>query len=180
MMPEPSRAAFRAQLVIAGQRQLFDYWLDRAAGAPMPERRSIRPADIPQLLPNISLIDIQRSPCRLRFRLAGTRVRDIYDREVTGLSLEDIDWGGQANYWRTAHLRVVETGRPAQGVVRSMRPAKDHLVQFWLRLPLATDGPGAGMILGHDVAVPVSEVAVSGMPAAIGVAAALPPAPVAV
>lgn len=157
-MQEPSRVAFRAQLVIAGQRQLFEYWLERAAGAPMPSRRDIRPADIPHLLPNISLIEILRTPLRLRFRLAGTRVRDIYDREVTGLYHEDIDWGGQAAYWHSAHMRVADTGRPAQGVVRSLRASKDHLVQFWLRLPLVIDGPEPAMILAYDVSVPVSEM----------------------
>lgn len=157
-MLEPSRIAFRAQLVIPEQRQLFEYWLDRAAGAAMPARRDIRPADIPHLLPNISLLDILRSPCRMRFRLAGTRVRDIYDREVTGLYLEDIDWGAQVDYWRTAHERVADTGRPAQGVVRSLRGSKDHLVHFWLRLPLVTEGPEPSMILGYDVSVPVSQM----------------------
>jgi hypothetical protein len=170
-MQEPSRVAFRAQLVIAGQRQLFDYWLERAASAPMPARRDIRPADIPHLLPNISLIEILRAPPQMRFRLAGTRVRDIYDREVTGLSLDDIDWGGQAAYWRKAHSRVAETGRPAQGVVRSLRASKDHLVHFWLRLPLLTDGPEPAMILGYDVSVPVSE-----MPDAAAAAPAFLPA----
>lgn len=158
MMQEPSRIAFRAQLVIPEQRQLFEYWLERAASAAMPARCDIRPADIPHLLPNVSLIEIHHHPWRLRFRLAGTRVRDIYDREVTGLDLDDIDWGGQADYWRTAHARVADTGRPAQGVVRSPRASKDHLVHFWLRLPLVTDGPDAAMILGYDVSVPVSEV----------------------
>jgi len=170
-MQEPSRIAFRAQLLIAEQRQLFEYWLERAAGAPMPARADIRPADIRHLLPNISLIEILRSPLRMRFRLAGTRVRDIYDREVTGLYLDDIDWGGQAEYWRTAHARVADTGRPAQGVVRSLRASKDHLVHFWLRLPLVTKGPEAAMILGYDLPVPVSE-----MPDAVDAPAFLPAA----
>jgi hypothetical protein len=158
MMREPSRVAFRAQLVIADQRQLFDYWLERAAGAPMPARSDIRPGDIPHLLPFISLIEIHRSSWRFRFRLAGTRIRDIYDREVTGLYLDEIDWGGRADYWHAAHQRVAETADPAQGVVRSPRAAKDHLVHFWLRLPLATDGPQASVILGYDVSVPVSDM----------------------
>ncbi len=173
MMRESSRVAFRAQLVIAEQRQLFDYWLKRAAQAPMPARRDIRPSDIAHLLPNISLIEIHPLSCRFRFRLAGTRMRDIYDREVTGLYLDEVDWGGRADYWHAAHQRVADTGRPAQGVVRSPRAAKDHLVHFWLRLPLVTDGPQAAMILGYDVSVPVSE-----MPGAVELSAFSPAAAV--
>lgn len=158
MIREPSQVAFRAQLVMPEQRQLYDYWLERAAGAAMAARCDIRPADFPRLLPHVSLIDVEPAPRRFRFRLAGTRVREIYDREVTGLYLDEIDWGGQADYWRAAHQRVAERGRPAQGVVRALRVAKDHLVHFWLRLPLRTDGPGVGMILGYDCLMPVAEM----------------------
>lgn len=170
MVREPSPVAFRAQLVIAEQRQLYDYWLERAAGTAMPARRDIRPADIPRLLPNISLIDVEPPPRRFRFRLAGTRIRDIYDREVTGLYLDDLDWGGQTAYWNAAHAWVADSGRPAQGVVRSPRVAKNHLVQFWLRLPLATETGQPGMILCYDVSVPVS---VSEMHGALGGASGL-------
>lgn len=124
----------------------------------MPGRNSIRPADIPRLLPHVSLIEIERSPLRFRFRLAGTRLRDLYDREVTGLYLDEVDWGGQSEYWRAAHHRVAETGRPAQGVVRGLRAVKDHLVHFWLRLPLSTERAQPGIILGYDVSVPVSDM----------------------
>ena len=171
MARELSAAAFRAQLLIGEQRQLYDYWLDRAGGAEMPARSSLRPADFPRLLPYVSLIEVERQPLRFRFRLAGTRLRDLYDREVTGLYLDEIDWGGQSEYWRAAHHRVAETGRPAQGVVRGLRAVKDHLVHFWLRLPLSTASGRPGIILGYDVSVPVSDMsgavrAVDGMPTA--------------
>jgi len=42
--------AFRAQLVVPEQRQLYDYWIDKADGRPMPERCDIHPAHIPRLL----------------------------------------------------------------------------------------------------------------------------------
>jgi hypothetical protein len=160
MTREASRAAFRAQLVISEQRQLYDYWLAKAAGEPMPSRADINPTDFPRLLPDISLIAIERETKRLRFRfrLAGTRLRDLYDREVTGLYLDEMDWGGQAGYWRAAHERVATTGRPAQGIVRELRTVKNHLVQFWLRLPLRTDGPEPGMIMCCDICLPVAEV----------------------
>ena len=53
-----SELAFRAQLVVPEQQQLYDYWLNRAEGRGMPSRGDISPVDFPDLLPLISLIDV--------------------------------------------------------------------------------------------------------------------------
>lgn len=158
MALDASRAAFRAQLVIPEQRQLYEYWVSRCGEAQMPRRSAISPADFPRLLPNISLIAIECGARRFRYRLAGTGLREIYDREVTGLFLDDIDWGGNADYWRAAHDRVADTGRPAQGVIRGLRTVKNHLVHFWLRLPLQLSESHPSLILCHDVCIPVSDL----------------------
>jgi len=50
---------------------------------------------------------------------------------------------------------------PTQGVLKGPRLHKDHLVQYWLRLPLGPVGASrAQMILGHDhfAALPVTEL----------------------
>lgn len=148
-----SDIAFRAQLLIPEQRQLYDYWVDksRAAGG-APARRDVSPTHFPRLLPFISLIEIEGPPRRFRVRLAGTRLRDIYDRETTGLYLDEIDWGDRHGYWMAAYERIAEAGKPAQGIVRGPRVQKDHLVQHWLRLPLA-----AGLILCHDTFLSAAE-----------------------
>jgi hypothetical protein len=147
--------AFRAQLVVPEQRQLYDYWLDKAAGRPMPRRSDISPVHVPRLLPHISLIDVEPSTCRCRIRLAGTRLRDVYDREITGLELEDIDFGDKRDYWETAYRRTIEEGKHTQGIIRGPRVNKEHLVQYWLKLPLArADGDGVGMILCLDHFIP--------------------------
>lgn len=158
MQQEAARVAFRAQLVIAEQRQLYDHWVALAGADGMPARAAIRPHDFPRLLPSISLISIEREPRRYRYRLAGTRLREIFDREVTGLYLDQIDFGPHAAYWRAAHDRVADSGRPAQGVVRGLRVVKNHLVQFWLRLPLATAEGTPAVILCHDACIPVSDL----------------------
>ena len=150
--------AFRAQLVIREQRQLYDYWVKSAGTRDMPARADISPADFPRLLPNVSLIDIEDNPLRFRVRLAGTRVREIYDREVTGLYLNDIHSGKSHDYWQSAHRRLAETARPSQGVLRSPREAKEHLVQFWLRLPLMCTARKPAMILCYDVCIPIAEM----------------------
>ncbi|MBI2720391.1 MAG: PAS domain-containing protein [Rhizobiales bacterium] len=143
--------AFRAQLVVPEQRQLYDYWLERSSDRAMPDRRDIHPAHFPRLLPNISLIEIDPLNGGCRIRLAGTRLRDVFDREITGLSLDDIDFGEKRDYWMAAYQRTIEEGKPTQGVVRGPRVNKEHLVQYWLKLPLCRDGgPGVGMILCLD------------------------------
>ncbi|MBC8037495.1 MAG: PAS domain-containing protein [Rhizobiales bacterium] len=143
--------AFRAQLVVPEQRQLYDYWIEKACGRPMPDRSDVHPAHIPRLLPNISLIDVDPGDGGCRIRLAGTRLRDVYDREITGLGIGDLDFGDKRDYWMQAYRRTIEEGKPTQGVVRGPRVNKEHLVQYWLKLPLCRTGcAGVGMILCLD------------------------------
>ncbi|WP_161957155.1 PAS domain-containing protein [Aestuariivirga litoralis] len=143
--------AFRAQLVVPEQRQLYDYWLSRAAKGALPGRSDINPADIPRLLPYISLIDVSDRLEASRIRLAGTRLRDVFDREITGLMIDDLDLGPKRDYWMTAYRHTAVDGKPTQGIVRGPRVNKEHLVQYWIRLPLAAaSGSGIRMILGLD------------------------------
>jgi PAS domain len=148
--------AFRAQLLIPEQRQLYDYWTGKAA-AGLPARGDVKPAHFPRLLPFISLIDIENGPRRFRVRLAGTRLRDIYDRETTGLYLDEIDWGDKHDYWMAAYERIADGAKPAQGIVRGPRVQKEHLIQHWLRLPISNGSEGAGMILCHDAFLPAAD-----------------------
>ena len=157
MRDETGTIAFRAQLVIAEHRQLYDYWLARAAGRPMPQRSDISPAHFPRLLPFVSLVEVD-SEARYKVRLAGTRLREIFDCETTGLFLDEMDWGDKRDYWLAAYHRIAAEGKPAQGVVRGPRTEKEHLVQFWLKLPLTHGGDKVGMILCYDAFLPGSEV----------------------
>lgn len=152
-----SGLAFRAQLVIPEQRQLYDYWSERADGRPMPTRDDLSPRDIPRLLPCVSLIDIEQDTSRYRVRLAGTRLYDAYCGEITGKYVDELDWGANREYWLSSYRRVVQAALPAQGIVRAPREETEHLVQFWLRLPLAGECGDVSMILSYDAFVPVSE-----------------------
>lgn len=142
--------AFRAQLVVPEQRQLYDYWLAKAGVAGIPLRSDIIPGEIPRMLSGISLVEVRGSIGQSRVRLAGTRLREIYDREVTGLTLDDLEWGDKRDYWLAAFERTVSEGLPTQGVVLGPRLHKEHLVQYWLRLPLRTTTEAVGMVLCFD------------------------------
>ncbi|MCH2395582.1 PAS domain-containing protein [Oceanibaculum sp.] len=56
-------------------RQLYDYWEGKRGNRLMPARTDIDPVEIPGLLPNLILIDVERGERnRYRFRLYGTEV----------------------------------------------------------------------------------------------------------
>ena len=65
--------------------------------------------------------------------------------------------GEQADYWHRIHASLVAKGSPLSGVVRGPAKGRDHIVLFWLRLPLSDDGGRVDRILCYDVAAPVRE-----------------------
>jgi hypothetical protein len=151
-------SAFRAQLIMPEQRQLYDYWLKIAAGRKMPVRADLNPAAIPRLLPGLSLIDVAHDISKCRVRLAGTKLREIFDREITGHEIDALEWGDKHDYWLASYRRPIESGLPAQGVLKGPRSHKEHLVQYWLKLPLANAaGTKVEMLLCYDSFVPANQ-----------------------
>jgi hypothetical protein len=134
------RMAIRAQLMLPEQRQLFDYWYDRLSDSSLPLRADINPVHFPRLLPGVSLIDVASDISQSRIRLAGTRLREIYDREITGLKIDQIGWGDRHDYWMTAYQHTVSKCMPTQGILRGPVVHKEHLVQYWMKLPLTKSG----------------------------------------
>ena len=84
----------------------------------------------------------------------GTRLHEIYGQEITGKRAGEVFSGEAAEYWRRIHGRVVAEGLPLHGVVRGPAKGRDHVVLFWLRLPLSEDGGRVDRILCYDVAGP--------------------------
>ena len=153
---EDFHETFRAQLVLPEQRHFFDFWVEKANGRPMPDRSDLAPSDFPRHLPYVSIIEIQDEPLNFQYRLAGTLLREIFNREVTKSYLSEFEENQNRDYWLSACERIAHTGRPAQGILRGPEQTRDHLVQFWMRLPLAVNGVGPKMILGLDKCIPVS------------------------
>ena len=153
-----SGRAFRAQLVTQGQRDLYDYWCQTAGSRAMPARSDINPFSVPKLLPCIGLIDLTEGLGGARFRLAGTRLREVYGEEITGKRIDRVFAGACMDYWHQVHNRVAEGGVPLHGVVRGPVQGRDHILLFWLRLPLSQDGTHVDRILCYDAAAPIESV----------------------
>ena len=152
-----SELAFRAQLVIREQRELFDYWRNCAKDRALPRRADINPAAIASLLPGISILEAGNRTDQIVYRLAGTRLRDIFGREVTGKSVFDLEFGEKKkNYWLAVYRKVIEDKVPMQGAIKGPVADRDHVVLFWMRLPLSDNADQVNKVLCHDVTLPVS------------------------
>lgn len=151
-----SELAFRAQVILREQRELYDYWRACAQSRPMPSRFDIDPVAIPHLLPGLSLIDVRTDLESLQYRLAGTRVGDIYGAEITGRAVFEIGFQHKRDYWRSVYRQVVIDQMPMQGALRGPAAGREHLLMLWLRLPLSGLTENVERILGYDAALPSS------------------------
>lgn len=81
-------------------RSLLEYWRNRRQGRPAPSRADIEPADIHRLLGDTFVLECDSGP-GAQFRLAGTRICVIFNRELRGL-----DFSG---FWRSQDREAIET-----------------------------------------------------------------------
>lgn len=162
-----SELAFRSQLILGEQRELYDYWRRCFRSGAIPSRNDIDPIAIPHLLPGLSILDAEEGLEAIRYRLAGTRVCQIYGDELTGRAIFDLDLQNKIEYWRAVYQQVLIAKLPMQGVVRGPVAHRDHLLLFWLRLPLADESGNINKILGYDATLP-SSLALSALPEVAG------------
>src|SRR5260221_14317471 len=57
-----------------GLQRLYEYWKAIHPLQGLPGRQEFDPAAVPDLLPNLWMLDVQREPFRLRYRLFGTSI----------------------------------------------------------------------------------------------------------
>jgi len=120
-------------------KQLHDYWTLCRGSRAMPRRADIDPADIPLLLPNVFLVDIESAPFRVRYRVVGTNAVEWQGRDFTGHYLDEMRFNKPdellALYRRAAEEKVAtfrsSTWQMPNGVTRAVETAV---------LPLSEDG----------------------------------------
>lgn len=137
-------------------KALYHYWESiRPRGAQsglLPGRRHLDPVDIPELLPNIWMIDVARDkaggPPRFRFRLIGTEIVRFTGRDSTGRWLDETYPGYAESDAFRFHRQVAESGRPdyrRSGILSN--PGRNYVKAERLYLPLAEDGRTVDILL---------------------------------
>jgi hypothetical protein len=136
-----------------GLQRLYEYWKAIHPLQGLPGRQEFDPAAVPDLLPNLWMLDVQREPFRLRYRLVGTSILCSAPGGITGQWLDDVrpeirDIPGYFD----RHRAVVETKIPSW---RYGTSPFQHDVAFAslenLFLPLAGDGQHVDVILAATI-----------------------------
>ena len=155
--------AFRQQIVLPEQQDFYDYWRSKCQDGCIPNRDDINPADIVTYLPMVSLTEVRNglNGPRYQCRLACTGFWDLYEEEIQGRYLDELPMlPTQKSYWGRILGQVTANRRPTAGVTKTGTPLGAHLAQFWIRLPLSSNGRDVNLILGYDHLVKMSDVPV--------------------
>ncbi len=124
------------------------YWRSKVVGTLLPARSDIDPAEIPRLLPNVMLLDVQRSPeWNFRYRLVGTRVVEHLFRDYTGSWFSEIEHQRPPSRVFDNCRRVAETGRPLLANTEYVGPHQGFRRAEDVMLPLAEDGRTVDTVL---------------------------------
>lgn len=90
---------------------LHAYWLDRAAGRPMPARADIDVFEMKRWLGHLMLVEMLEGGADYRYRLYGSNVALLFGRDRTGQTMAALPVHAR-DVVAAEYRRVVETGRP--------------------------------------------------------------------
>jgi hypothetical protein len=105
------------QLTSPYLRAVHAFWLQAKGDRPAPQRADIDPLAMPpKVLPYLMLIEFERAPFRVRYRLAGTNVVEMNGSEFTGKYLDELRFPpGVSEMLHHHYQRVVEACMPVFG-----------------------------------------------------------------
>jgi hypothetical protein len=141
---------FRALIAHPILRQLYDYWLNRRSGRPVPLRRSIDPVDIPLLLPHLIIAE-RADGDDLRYRLVGTRIVDAHGVDYTGWRLSRLAKGEALTLAHRLYAPVMGEGLPVYSEGPFQWPGGEFRWTRRLHLPMSLDGARVDLALVGQV-----------------------------
>jgi hypothetical protein len=140
-----------AQLPDLKLRRLYDYWRSRCRDGGIPSRRDIDPLDIPDLLPNLFLLDVIGDAQDFVFRLAGSLVEDAFSMSLRGRSIAEIQKAAGTPIPVAQHVEVARGGGPRYREGSVLVAGRDHLRTHRLLLPLSSDGRMVDVLFGGAI-----------------------------
>lgn len=128
-------------------QDLLDYWNSVRGNRIAPKRVEIIPSAIGHILP-VTFILEKRATDKLHFRLAGSRLCEIFGREFRSLDFLDC-WPSSEQAILSTYLQQLLTDGTIVSVVFQAKSSNDHIGDFeMLFLPMIHGGSTIDRILG--------------------------------
>ena len=132
-------------------QRLYVYWRSRCQDGAYPRRQDIDPLEIPDLLPNIFLLDVIGDGADFIFRLAGSLVEDAFNMALRGKSITEIQREAGTPIPVAQHVEVARGGGPRYREGTMLVAGREHWKTHRLLLPLASDGRRVDVLLGGAI-----------------------------
>jgi len=129
-------------------RRVHDYLAAKAPPGKLPGRQHVDPVDLPDLLPRIMLIDVDRSATtarRYRIRLMGSELVALHGADVTGKYVDQAIRGGKEII--AAYDDIVASRRPQHSEDNVRVAGREFIPYERIAFPLAGDGENVDMLL---------------------------------
>jgi hypothetical protein len=115
-------------------QRLSAYWHGKMSEGNVPRRQDIDPVELKSLLPYMIVVEIEADPFRVLYRLAGTKVVEMNQIELTGCYLDELDEDDGANFTRegiAAYRQAWSSQQPVYGTYRWPTPSgAEYQVEF--------------------------------------------------
>lgn len=147
--------------VTEAQCLLIAHWHACRASDGLVARDAIDPGIVRSTLACLSVVEVDAAG-EGRFRIAGSRLRDIFGMDVRGRRVAEIA-GAHGDCYALGLSSAVERGLPVGGLIET-----GNRLHAWLRLPVADDFGDLTMIICHDELIPVRRAAAAARPEASG------------
>ncbi|MDF1721892.1 MAG: PAS domain-containing protein [Minwuia sp.] len=127
---------------------IYRYWDEKRAGRRFPARADLDPADLVPYLGNISMIDVEYDPFRLRYRLVGTRITTMMRRDATGHYYDELYPPELMESIYDIYHWMIENGRPMRTFGEPVFADLSHYLHEAINLPLSDDGKTINKFMG--------------------------------
>ena len=129
--------------VTEGQRLLIAHWYECRTAEGLVPRESINPGIVRTTLACLSVVEIDAAG-EGRFRIAGSRLRDIFGLDVRGRKVAEIA-GAHGDCYALGLSAALEKGLPVGGIIET-----GERLHAWLRLPVVDEEGDLSLVICHD------------------------------
>jgi hypothetical protein len=127
---------------------IYQYWLEKCRGRPMPARADLDPLDMPKgLLPGICLVDVVADERRYVYRLVGTADVEVRGYDPTGKSVVEGFFGPSVDDVLASYDRVVSSRAPHIDPQHFEATNGRYVTEETIFLPLSDDGENVNIVL---------------------------------